>query len=60
MSVKIVRISTKEIEAIIQLKDDCEPMIGGGDDDADRRWSEYVNFINRFLERNNLDQSLKT
>lgn len=54
MSLKSVKISPKEIESIILLRDDCEAMIGGGDDD--QPWHDAVILITRFLERNMLNQ----
>jgi len=55
-----LEVTKAQLDAIIQLSGDCEGMIGGGDDDADKAWIRHTKLINRMLINNGIETELST
>lgn len=54
---KKVNITTAQLKAIIDMRDDIEAMMGTGDSDS--IWRKNVKLVNRFLSNNNISPSGK-
>ena len=54
MGLHNVKISPKEWAAIQQLRNDCEALVGCGDEDSDNAWVTAIDLIDRITVRNNL------
>lgn len=47
-----IDVTPAQLEAIKNLADDCDSMIGSGGYEEDRIWSRYIRLIDRMLEKN--------
>ena len=52
LEMREVSIKKEELQAIIDLKDDCKAMLGGGDEEADDAWRNCIEKIDNFINRN--------
>ncbi|WP_316515332.1 hypothetical protein [Klebsiella aerogenes] len=54
-----IDVTPAQLEAIKRLTDDCDSMIGCGNDDADKAWARNVKLIDRMLANNGFSRNFK-
>ncbi|EMM5376466.1 Uncharacterised protein [Klebsiella pneumoniae] len=54
-----INVTPAQLEAIKQLTDDCDSMIGSGDNEVDKVWSRHIKLIDRMLESNGHSRNYK-
>lgn len=47
-----IDVTPAQLKAIQQLTDDCESMLGAGEEEADAVWNHHIQLIDRMLEKN--------
>lgn len=47
-----LEVTPHQLEAIIKLTDDCDSMIGCGEEESDKIWVRHIRLIDRMLKNN--------
>lgn len=54
-----LNVTPAQLEAIKRLTDDCDSMLGCGNEDADKAWERNIKLIDRMLENNGHTRDFK-
>lgn len=49
-----IEVTPTQIFAIINLKEDCKAMLGGGDTGPDTDWDKHIKNIEKMLKNNQI------
>lgn len=52
-------VTPAQLEAIKRLTDDCDSMIGCGEEESDKAWSRNIDLIDRMLKKNGHERDFK-